>query len=135
MIDINNRNVNELSPEDVQILNSLVAKYNDVLLQLSDKQKPFAHFIAFLIEVASLYIKEKHTTLTPDWKTWCIIYLKELYINNQIENNDYILAHIDLFVEHYNKNYQKFIDDIGISASDYDRDYEFVIKFAHKKNR
>ena len=134
MIDLTNNDLNNINvtPEEAQVLNNLIQKYYEILNTLPEKQKMLAPFIAYIIEISVEHLKTKYSEFPAEWKALSIIFVKQLYVNNQIKDND-IVKYIDDFILHYNKNYQEFINTLGMSASDYDRDYLFLTRYLNEK--
>jgi hypothetical protein len=124
MIDLHSRNQNVLTPEDITLLNLLVDKYLVALNELNNEQKSIAGYIAYVIEQGVLYVKEKN--IPADWKCWTIVYLKELLLLNKIKDESDIPTLIEKFLTHYSTHYPKYLDSVGVSSSDYDRDRVFV---------
>lgn len=122
MIDLTNKSIDEV--------NQLIQKYAKVLEIIRPEEQPY---LAVLIDVAHKYIVEKYKDLTADWKTWCIIALKKE--RNKIHRESDVPKIIDEFVEYYKNEYQKYVNNLGVFASEFDRDMGFVYTFSHKKNR
>lgn len=106
----------------VNEIDILLTKYQYILELVKRKDK--IHEIAYILDIACNYIVNKHNILNPDWKTWSVIILIDL-IDNIYGDSD-IIKIIDNFIKFYNENYKQYIDDIGLSASIYDRDCGFI---------
>lgn len=119
MIDLTNRSVDEV--------NGLIQKYVSVLQLI----RPIRHipYLAVIIDIGIKYIKEKYYDLEPDWKSWSIVYIKNKYMKGKINKESDIPELIDEFIKHYKNEYSDYIQHIGMSASEFDRDYGFVCKF------
>lgn len=120
MIDLTSKTVDEI--------NSLVQKYATILVLLEPKEQ--AHFAAIL-EVAIPYIKDNYSDLNTDWKAWAVVSLKKQH--HKIHKESDIKKLIDDFIEYYKTEYQNYIDNLGMYASEYDRDCGFVHAFLNKK--
>jgi hypothetical protein len=92
-----------------------------------------AQLFAIMLDVAIKYLQENHKDLNSDWKAWSVIVLKKQF--KKIRTEEDIKKTINNFIEYYQNEYQNFIDDLGMFASEYDRDLGFVSRFLHKKNR
>jgi hypothetical protein len=119
MIDLTNRTVDEV--------NGLIQKYASVLELI----RPQHHipYLAVIIDIGINHIKEKHADLELDWKSWSMVFIKNKYMKGKINKESDIPELIDEFVEHYKNEYSDYIQHIGMSASDCDKDYGFVCKF------
>ena len=119
MIDLTNRTIDEI--------NELIQKYSNVLELI--KQQDVIPYLAVVIDVGVKYIKEKYPNLELDWKAWLIVYLKNVYLKGKIKKESEIPEFIDKFIKEYEDNYVKYIDSLGMFASEFDRDYAFVKKY------
>ena len=109
------------TPEE---LNTLIQKYLPVLQQI--KVLPVLYpQLAYIFDIATKYILEKHNELTPEWKSWCMVVLRDLFTKSKIKSDIDITNIIDDFVNEYNLNYESYCSFIA-SASDYDQQRGFV---------
>ena len=115
MLDLTNKNVDELIHKHIHLLQDL-HKINHPQM-------------AYILEIAIPYIQEKHTPLKPEWKAWIIMTLKKLHESNKLDNDEDIKKHVDGFVTFANSDYEKHVNDTAMSVSDYDRDYPFMLKY------
>jgi hypothetical protein len=123
----------DLTNRSAQEANELVQKYT-LLLEYSGVRTVIdAQLFAIMLDVAIKYLQENHKDLNSDWKAWSVIVLKKQF--KKIRTEEDIKKTIDNFIEYYQNEYQNFIDDLGMFASEYDRDLGFVSRFLHKKNR
>ena len=120
MIDLTNKNVNEL-----------IQKYIGVLeINKNNEDIPF---LAVIIDIGVNYIKTNHYNLPVDWKVWTIIFLRNKYLHGAINTESDIPVLINEFVKYYLEKYSQYIDDIAHYSSDFDRDSCFVN--IYEKNR
>ena len=125
MIDLTSK-----TPEE---LNTLIQKYLPVLQQI--KVSPVLYpQLAYIFDVATKYILEKHNELTPEWKTWTMFVLKELFTKSKIRSDLDVTNIIEDFVNEYNLNYESYCSYM-VSASDYDQQRGFVHSYILKKGR
>jgi len=122
MIDLTNKTVEEI--------NGLIQKYSNVLQLFKPQEQP--HF-AYIINVAVNHIKENYPELPIDWKAWAVVTLKKQI--SKVGSESDIKKILDDFIVYYTTDYQKYIDGLGLFASEYDRDLGFVHTYLHKKNR
>jgi hypothetical protein len=118
MIDISNKSVDEL--------NALITKYKSALEQVYETQT--IPYLAVVYDIAVPYIKEKYPELDKDTKAWATYVLKFLlgYLKNEAD----IKRVIDEFIQYYMTEHPNYGNDIVLSASQYDRDYNFVYNYA-----
>ncbi|MCK9416729.1 hypothetical protein M0Q97_08750 [Candidatus Dojkabacteria bacterium] len=119
MIDLTNNNT-----EDINVL---VQKYTSVLQVSNLNTIDEIRLLAKIIDEAIKYIANNHSELTIDLKIWSILVLKNII--NKIKTDDDVKKYIDEFVEYWGKKYEKYCNYLGMSASDFDRDYYFVLTF------
>jgi len=91
-------------------------------------------YLLVVIDIAVNHVKKNHDELTSDWKAWSIVVIKSLYINGKIKKEKDIPIIIDDFIEYQKQEYQNYCDDI-IAATEFDKDYGFVLKYIKTKNR
>ena len=118
MIDLTNKNVDEI--------NALIQKYASVLELLKPQYQPY---MAFIIDTGVKYIQENYPTLELDWKAWSIVVLKNKYFKGKIHNESDIPKIIAEFIQHFKDNYAEYIQQLGMSATEFDRDYGFVCRY------
>jgi hypothetical protein len=123
----------DLTSENVDKINGLIQKYAFVLELISDQEQ--IPYLAYIIDTAINYIKKTHNDLNIDWKSWCVILVKEQFLNQKIKSESDIEEIINDFIEYWKKEYKKYCDNIAISSSDYDRDRGFVYEYIWKKNQ
>lgn len=119
MIDLTNRTVDEV--------NELIQKYAFVLELIRPPQH--IPYLAVIIDIGVKYIQEKHRDLELNWKSWSMVYIKNKYKKGKINKESDIPDLIDEFINHYKNEYSDYIQQIGMSASEIDRDYGFVCKY------
>lgn len=115
MIDLTNKNINEL-----------LEKHKLLLQDLHPDHRPP---MAYIIDIAIPHIQTVHTPLKPEWKAWVIMVLRKLQDKNALTSEQDIIKYIDDFVKFANENYVAFLADVAMSVSDYDRDYTFILKY------
>ena len=122
MIDITNKSTEEI--------NLLIQTYSHVLEIVKYQEK--VPYIAVVVDIAFKHIANCYNDLTSDWKAWSVYVVEELcdIINNETEVKDII----NEFNEYKQKEYQKFLDDVAMFVSEYDRDWAFVHAFMKSKN-
>jgi hypothetical protein len=118
MIDISNKSVDEL--------NALITKYKSALEQVYETQT--IPYLAVVYDIAVPYLNEKYSELTKDVKAWATYVLKLLlhYLKNEAD----VKRVVDEFLEYYKNEYHNYGTDIVLSASQYDRDHNFVYNYA-----
>lgn len=124
---INNRSAQEI--------NELIQKYASVLEVSGIRTLPDVQKFAIIIDVAVNYIKDWHNDLTTDWKAWSIMVIKNQYHNKKINSESDVIQTINDFVMSWKENYKTYCNNLGIYASEYDRDRGFVYDYLTKKNR
>lgn len=123
MIDLTNKSV-----EDV---NLLIQKYAAVLEVSKVKTINDAQILVIVIDEGVKYVNDKYNEISTDLKTWCILVLKHKI--SKIKTDTDVKKIIDKFIQYWNTEYQNYCNDLGMSASDFDRDYGFIQTFMHKK--
>lgn len=123
MTDLTNRTVEEV--------NVLIQKYAQVLEVSEVKNILDAQILVIIIDVAIQYINQNYSDLHKDWKTWCIIVLKKLI--KKISTEEDVKKCVDDFITYYKSEYHNYINDLGIFASEFDRDEGFINVFVNKK--
>jgi len=101
----------------------------------SSKHYDQIQYLAYLIHFSINYIKKTHNDLNIDWKSWCIILVKEQYLNKKIKSELDIEETVNDFIEYWKKEYKEYCNNIAISSSDYDRDRGFVYEYIWKNNQ
>jgi hypothetical protein len=121
--------VNNLPVIDTDVL---IKTYGEIADGLSDKN----HIIEkiYVIDYLQKYFKLYHTELHKDVKAWCAVVVLNLYKKNKTTEADIIAICIE-FIEYYNDGHQKYIEDIVLYSSEYDRDVSFVRNFIQNKKR
>lgn len=115
MIDLTNKNINEL--------------INKHLHLIQDLKKENIPEMAYIIEIAIEHIQSNHHSLFTDWKAWLIIVLKKLQEKNKLNSKKDIINHIDNFVKFKKENYDNYVIDIAMFTNEYHRDYPFIVKY------
>jgi hypothetical protein len=119
MIDLTNRTV-----EDV---NALIQKYASLLELIREKQQ--IPYLAVVLDIGINHVKETYPTLELDWKAWSIVLLKNKYLKGYVKNESDIPVIIAEFIKHFKDNYADYIQQLGMSATEFDRDYGFVCRY------
>lgn len=130
MTDLINK-VDDLIKNNDKLINEAINNFSPVLDKV--KYKNDIPYLSYIIYLSVDYIKN-NDNLSKDWKAWSIVVVKKMYLNGKINNEADIKNIINDFIEHYKQEYEKYCDNI-ISATDFDRDYGFVLKYVNKKNR
>ena len=115
MIDLTNKNIDEI-----------INKHQELL---QDLHKDYHSQMAYILEIAIPYIQRNHMPLLPEWKAWCILTLKKLQDNDKLSSDKDITNHIDGFVKFANDEYDNYVKDIAISTDEYYKNYSFMIKY------
>ena len=125
MIDLTSK-----TPEEI---NTLIQRW---IPALQDSKIMPEHYLqmAYIIDIATPYLKEKHSDLTPEWKAWCIVILRELYKKDKISNDLDITNIIEDFINEYNLNYESYCSYMA-SANEYDQQRGFVHAYILKKGK
>jgi len=118
MIDLTNKTIDEV--------NGLIQKYANVLELIKPQYQPF---MAVILDIAITHVKTNHPDLPLDWKSWSIVYLKNKYFKGRVHKEEDIPGIIDEFIKHYKDNYAEYIQQLGMSASEFDKDYGFVCRY------
>jgi hypothetical protein len=129
MTDLIN-SVNKIPIEQMQVL---YKKYESVLGIFTKEEKDIP-YLAYIIDIAVNHIKTKYGELTQDWKTWAVLLVKIEYFGRNIKTDSDVINAIDEFVIHFNTNYKKYCDGLGVIASEFDRDRGFVYNYLLTKN-
>jgi hypothetical protein len=130
MTDLTNK-IGNTPVADMQVLYTKYASIGEFVA----KYKEHIPYLIWVINAGVEYIRDMHTNLNIDWKAFTIVLLKHQYLNGSIKTEEDIYLHIDEFVKHYNDDYKNYIDNLGISSTEFDRDYGFVCNYLHKKKR
>lgn len=125
MIDLTNRTAKEVN-EFIQIYAPLLEYV---------KHKEDIPFLAIIFDISIKYIKEKHSNLNVDWKSWSVFIAKKQYSNKKIKSEEDVKKSIDDFIDYWKKEYKEYCNNLGIYATEYDRDRGFVHEYLLKKNR
>jgi len=131
MIDLISRNQNELTPDEITQLNIVINKYSPALKEILKFDNKLVPYVAHIIDIGVNYVNDKHSDLDADWKIWCIVLLKNLFLDHKLTNIDDVPKLVDDFVMYYNDEHAKFKKTIEVSASNYDKDYIFVISYVN----
>jgi hypothetical protein len=123
----------DLTSKTPEQINALIQKW---LPALQESKVPVEHYlqIAYIFDIATPYIKEKYSDLTPEWKAWCMVVLRDLYKKNKINVDDDITNIIDDFFNDFNLNFESYCSYM-VSASEYDQQRGFVHGYILKKGR
>jgi hypothetical protein len=111
--------------------NELLIKYTPVLELLNEKDRTLN--ILYVFEHTINHILKKYSKLSIDQKTWTLVVIKNLFLDNKIHSIIDVENFVDDFILYWNKKYQKYIDDIALFSSEYCRDYEFIKTYINKK--
>jgi hypothetical protein len=125
MTDLTNRSAKEVN-EFIQI-------YTPLLEHADAKHKEDIPLLAIIFDISIKYIKEKYNNLNLDWKCWSVFVTKEHFLNKKIKSEENIKETIDSFIEHWKKEYKEYCNNLGMYASEYDRDRGFVYEYLLKK--
>ena len=123
MTDLTNRTVEEV--------NIFIQKYAEVLNQSELKTLEEAQLFAIMIDVSINHIRDKYNNLPANQKTWCVIAVKRL--RNTIKTEEDVKNCIDDYIQYYEKHYNKFVDNLGVFASEFDRDADFMRQYLKTK--
>lgn len=130
MIDLINK-VNNLIKNNDESINEIINIFSPLLNDV--KYKNEIPYLSYLIYLSVNYIKNNYINLSKDWKAWSVVVIKKLYFNSKIKKETDIKNFIDDFIQYYEQEYKNYCDNI-ISATNFDRDYGFVLKYVNKKN-
>ena len=124
MIDLTNKMINQ---------HLLLQKYIPVLKNIKNKEVHLQ--LAYIFDVTIKYIKEKYSEIEQDWKIWCTIAIKDIFLKDSlmINNEKDIEKLIDAFMLYYNEKYEKYLNNVAIYVNEYFRDYPFVSTFINKE--
>ena len=129
MKDIRSK-IDKLIKDDLKSIQAIVNKYSSVL-ELTKPQQQIPYH-GYIIDTSIQYINEKHKEIHIDQKTWAVLLIKILFDTDKIKTDEDIHKTIDDFFEFWKTEYVKYCEDT-ISATDFDRDREFIYRFIHKK--
>lgn len=125
MTDLINK-VDRLIKDDINYIQNIVNKYASVLQDtLPEKEIPY---LAYVINICVNHINQRYNDLSPDWKAWSIVIVRNQYLKGKLKNESDIPKIINGFVTFWKTDYSKYCEDI-IAASDYDRDKSFVFRY------
>lgn len=108
-------------------VNALIQKYSNLLELIKEQQ--YIPYLAVIIDIGIKHIKENHNDLSVNWKAWAMVYLKNRFFKGKINNELDVRNSIDVLVNYYNDRYGDYVNNIGFSVSDFDRDHGFVSYF------
>ena len=124
MIDLTSRRINShlLQQKFAPVLDLI--KYKETHIQLS-----------YIFDVAVDYIKGNYSDIERDWKVWCTIAIKDIFLSDSLKiNNEKDIENIiDAFMLNYKKNYSGYINNTTMFVNEYFRDYPFVLRFIKTK--
>jgi hypothetical protein len=123
----------DLTSKTPEELNTLIQRYLPVLQQTKVSQVLYPQ-LAYIFDVATKHIAENYNDLSPEWKTWAMFTLKELFTKSKIHNDLDVTSTIDDFVNNYNLNFESYCSFM-VSASEYDQQRGFVHTYTLKKGR
>ena len=106
-------------------IDNLIQKYLPVLETLHRKE--FWVQYAQIFEISIDYINAKHKGIDYSWKIWTTLLLVNLV--NEIKTNEDVHKIVDEFVKYINDNYKNYCDNLGMSSTDFDKNYLFMSKF------
>ncbi len=118
MTDLTNE-IGNIPAKDIQ---ELYTKYEPLFEFIKDKKE--IPYLIVVFDWGIKYIKENYSDLDIDWKAWSIVYLKHKY--DLLSKKEDIYKYIDDFIKHYKEKYESYVKNLGMYASDFDRDYGFV---------
>jgi len=121
MIDITIKTIDEI--------NILIQKYLNILELI--KYKENIPYLALIFDIGVSHINEKYSGMTSDCKGWAMFILNELFYN--INNDSDVKEIIDQFIIYYNNEYEKYLNDIVMFTTEYDRDFGFALNFIKYK--
>lgn len=121
MNDLINK-INSLSEDNKQ---ELLNKYSSVL-EFEKKQERMI-ILAYIYDIGYIHIKNNYSTLNIDFKTWSMLLLN--YLFDYIKSDSDIINILNDFINYYNLNYKTYINNIGLSVSDYDTDIGFIKEY------
>ena len=84
-----------------------------------------------IINVSVNHINEKHKELSPDWKAWSVLIIRNRYLEGKLKKIDDIPKIIDDFLTFWETDYKKYCENI-IAATEYDKDRGFVFRYERK---
>jgi hypothetical protein len=117
--------INEIQSTSEKDMEELYKKYEPLFEFITDKKQ--IPYLVVVIDWGIKYIKENYNDLDIDWKVWSIVFLKHKY--NLLSKKEDIYKFIDDFIKHYKEKYESYIKNLGIYASDFDKDYGFVCNY------
>jgi cupin superfamily acireductone dioxygenase involved in methionine salvage len=114
MIDLKDKNTEELIQKHQSILG---------LIKNPNEWPQYAG----VIDVGINHIKSKYNNVDLNWKTWAsaILIKNASYLKSEKE----VIDLIDNFLDYVKTNYQFYVDDLGMSVNDYEKDRGFVYRF------
>jgi hypothetical protein len=123
----------DLTSKTPEQINALIQKW---LPALQESKVAVEHYLqmAHIFDISTPYLKEKYSELTPEWKAWCMVVLRDMYKKNKINVDADITNIIDDFVNDYNLNFESYCSYM-VSASEYDQQRGFVHGYTQKKGR
>jgi hypothetical protein len=123
-------NVTNTSVEDQELLYKI---FNPTFEFIQQKDK--IPYLVYVFDYAVKYINENHQDLNSTWKALIMVYLKYHYINGHIITDDDIVTKLNEIINLYRTEYPKYISELGLSASEFDRDYSFICRYMKQKNQ
>lgn len=131
MTDLTN-NIDKLFKDKPEYIQKLINEYKSVLEGTLPKEN--IPYLAYIYHVSIKFINSLHSDLSKDWKAWSVVVIKNLFLDNKILKETDIPNIIEDFLGYHKQEYENYCNDI-IAATEYDRDYGFVLKYINKKNR
>lgn len=114
MIDLKGKTIEELIQKHQHILS---------LIKNPNEWPQYANVVDIGIE----YIKNKYNGIDLNWKTWAATILIKNAPNLKSEKE--IIDLIDKFFNYLNTEYKSYVDDLGMSVDDYEKDRSFIYRF------
>ena len=124
MIDLTNKMINQ---------HLLLQKFLPILENIKNKEVHLQ--LSYIFNVAITYINKNYTEIEQDWKSWCTVAIKDIFLKDSLKiNNEKDIENlIDAFMLYYNEKYKTYLNNVAIYVNEYFRDYPFVSTFVKKE--
>lgn len=115
---------------DLELTQEMIDKHRSALTECKFQTSDDLRMLIKIVEIAVNHIKDNHDDLPVDVKAIVIVFIKK--ISKKLVNVNDVTKQIDDYIKYREKNYDKYSSELVWSASDYDRDYGFLMQYLNK---
>ena len=114
---------------DLSHVDVLYQKYQQFLYDFRNEKNAVEKL--YLVDICVNYLKANYIAESKNLKSWTVIVALRLYKHDKTTEAD-VYKIIDNFVINYKKDINDYIEDIVMSASDYDREVGYINYYIQK---